>query len=96
MMCVCLIQCYGPLRQSSTVHSDVELGSVNRVHMECEVASSIPPENSYFIASAGSSAASAVGPGLDSDFGASAGKEQCETSTYRGLGNMGLHLCVIT
>ncbi|XP_063066168.1 protein huluwa isoform X2 [Engraulis encrasicolus] len=68
-------ECYVPLRQSSTVdaHSDVEFGSVDRVHLECEVASSIPAENSYFIASVGSSAGSAVGPGLDSDFGASAG-----------------------
>ncbi|XP_012695318.2 protein huluwa isoform X2 [Clupea harengus] len=67
--------CFGPLRQSSIVevHSDVELGSVDQVYMECEVASNIPPENSYFIASTGSSGCSAVGPGLDSDFGASAG-----------------------
>ncbi|KAL2100037.1 hypothetical protein ACEWY4_004431 [Coilia grayii] len=81
-------ECYVPLRQSSTVevHSDMELRSIDRVHMECEVASSIPAENSYFLASAGSSAGSAVGPGLDSDFGASAGKGHGETSTCQGVG----------
>ncbi|XP_041915211.1 protein huluwa isoform X1 [Alosa alosa] len=80
-------RCCGPLRQSSTleVHSDVELGFLNQVHMECEFASSIPPENSYFIPSVGSSAGSAVGPGLDSDFGASAGKGHGKTSTCQGV-----------
>ncbi|XP_053334004.1 protein huluwa isoform X1 [Clarias gariepinus] len=56
------------MRRSSTV--ELELVSVDKIHMEDELISSIPQETSCFIASASSSAA---GPGLDSDFGASAG-----------------------
>ncbi|XP_062868004.1 protein huluwa [Trichomycterus rosablanca] len=56
------------MRRSSTV--ELELVSLDKVHVEGELVSSIPQEISCFIASSSSSAA---GPGLDSDFGASAG-----------------------
>ncbi|KAF4076967.1 hypothetical protein AMELA_G00202810 [Ameiurus melas] len=56
------------MRRTSSV--ELELVSLDKVHMEGELVSSIPQETSCFIASASSSAA---GPGLDSDFGASAG-----------------------
>ncbi|XP_060792608.1 protein huluwa [Neoarius graeffei] len=56
------------MHRSSTV--ELELVSLNKVHVEEELVSSIPQETSCFIASVSSSAA---GPGLDSDFGASAG-----------------------
>ncbi|KAI5612930.1 hypothetical protein C0J50_4662 [Silurus asotus] len=56
------------MRRSSTV--ELEMVSLDKVHVEGELVSSIPQEISCFIASASSSAA---GPGLDSDFGASAG-----------------------
>lgn len=57
------------MRRSSTV--ELELVSLDKVHMEGELVSSIPQETSCFVASTNSSAA---GPGLDSDFGASAGE----------------------
>ncbi|XP_072518308.1 protein huluwa [Salminus brasiliensis] len=57
------------MRRSSTM--ELELISLDKVHVEGEVISSIPQENSCFVASGSSS--SAAGPGLDSDFGASAG-----------------------
>ncbi|GAA6105303.1 protein huluwa isoform X1 [Tachysurus ichikawai] len=56
------------MRRSSTV--ELELVSLDKVHLEGELISSIPQEMSCFIASTSTSAA---GPGLDSDFGASAG-----------------------
>ncbi|XP_026989089.1 protein huluwa isoform X1 [Tachysurus fulvidraco] len=56
------------MRRSSTV--ELELVSLDKVHLEGELISSIPQETSCFIASTSTSAA---GPGLDSDFGASAG-----------------------
>lgn len=56
-------------RRCSTV--ELELVSLDKVHIEGELVSSIPQETSCFIASANSSTA---GPGLDSDFGASAGE----------------------
>lgn len=43
----------------------------DKVLFECEYASSMPPETSCIVASGNSST---VGPGLDSDFGASAGE----------------------
>ncbi|KAI4897091.1 hypothetical protein NFI96_021407, partial [Prochilodus magdalenae] len=55
------------MRRSSTM--ELELISLDKVHVEGEIISSIPQEASCFVASASSSAA---GPGLDSDFGASA------------------------
>lgn len=57
------------MRRRSTV--ELELVSLDKVHMEGELISSIPQEASCFVASTNSSAA---GPGLDSDFGASAGE----------------------
>lgn len=65
------------IRRSSTV--ELELVSLDKVHMEGEVVSSIPQEASCFIASANSSAA---GPGLDSDFGASAGEFKANHSIF--------------
>ncbi|KAK3555938.1 hypothetical protein QTP86_029752 [Hemibagrus guttatus] len=56
------------IRRSSTV--ELELISLDKVHLEGELVSSIPQETSCFLASTSTSAA---GPGLDSDFGASAG-----------------------
>uniref|UniRef100_A0A8B9LN02 Huluwa n=1 Tax=Astyanax mexicanus TaxID=7994 RepID=A0A8B9LN02_ASTMX len=56
------------MRRSSTM--ELELVSLDKLHVEGEIISSIPQETSCFVASASSSAA---GPGLDSDFGASAG-----------------------
>ncbi|XP_066501972.1 protein huluwa [Hoplias malabaricus] len=56
------------MRRSSTM--ELELISLDKVHLEGEVISSIPQEASCFVASTSSSVA---GPGLDSDFGASAG-----------------------
>ncbi|KAL7844868.1 hypothetical protein SRHO_G00234070 [Serrasalmus rhombeus] len=56
------------MRRSSTM--ELELISLDKVHVEGEIISSIPQEASCFVASTSSSAA---GPGLDSDFGASAG-----------------------
>uniref|UniRef100_A0AAY4E473 Uncharacterized protein n=1 Tax=Denticeps clupeoides TaxID=299321 RepID=A0AAY4E473_9TELE len=61
------------LRRSSTLErlrSHFEMVSADRLHVECEVASSIPPEMTCLVASASSFV---EGPGLDSDFGASAG-----------------------
>ncbi|KAG5834274.1 protein huluwa [Anguilla rostrata] len=64
----------GTMRRSSTMEllNEIKNTSVNHVDskLEYEYASSIPPESLCFIASANSSI---VGPGLDSDFGASAG-----------------------
>ncbi|XP_030623779.1 protein huluwa [Chanos chanos] len=60
----------GIIRRNSTMVLPCELESPDKVHVECEFASSIPPETSCVVVSANSSAA---GPGLDSDFGASAG-----------------------
>ncbi|XP_028830283.1 protein huluwa isoform X2 [Denticeps clupeoides] len=62
------------LRRSSTLErlrSHFEMVSADRLHVECEVASSIPPEMTCLVASASSFV---EGPGLDSDFGASAGE----------------------
>ncbi|XP_051534223.1 protein huluwa [Myxocyprinus asiaticus] len=56
------------MRRSSTM--DLESASLDKIHMVCESASSILPENSCYVPS---SSLSAGGPGLDSDFGASAG-----------------------
>lgn len=56
------------MRRSSTM--ELELISLDKVHVDGEIISSILQETSCFIASINSSAA---GPGLDSDFGASAG-----------------------
>nr|XP_055036772.1 protein huluwa [Misgurnus anguillicaudatus] len=56
------------MRRSSTM--DLESVSLDKIHVECESASSIPVENSCYVPS---SSPSAGGPGLDSDFGASAG-----------------------
>uniref|UniRef100_A0A3B4E6W6 Protein huluwa-like n=1 Tax=Pygocentrus nattereri TaxID=42514 RepID=A0A3B4E6W6_PYGNA len=56
------------MRRSSTM--ELELISLDKVHVEGEIISSIPQEASCFVASTSFSAA---GPGLDSDFGASAG-----------------------
>ncbi|XP_048023340.1 protein huluwa isoform X2 [Megalobrama amblycephala] len=56
------------MRRSSTM--DLEGASLDKIHVECESTSIIPPENSCFVAS---SSPSARGSGLDSDFGASAG-----------------------
>ncbi|KAK9954994.1 hypothetical protein ABG768_014902 [Culter alburnus] len=56
------------MRRSSTM--DLEGASLDKIHVECESASILPPENSCFVAS---SSPSARGSGLDSDFGASAG-----------------------
>ncbi|XP_036384233.1 protein huluwa [Megalops cyprinoides] len=65
----------GPMRRSSTMELQDEMknmgvNSLDTVKLEYEYASSIPQESSCFVASANSSI---VGPGLDSDFGASAG-----------------------
>lgn len=49
---------------------DLESHNLDKIRVECETASSIPPENSCYVPS---SSPSAGGPGLDSDFGASAG-----------------------
>lgn len=57
------------MRRSSTM--DLESASLDKIRVECESASSIPPENSGYVHS---SSPSAGGPGLDSDFGASAGQ----------------------
>ncbi|XP_051960342.1 protein huluwa [Xyrauchen texanus] len=56
------------MRRSSTM--DLESASLDKIHMVCESASSIRPENSCYVPSSNHSAG---GPGLDSDFGASAG-----------------------
>ncbi|XP_048874639.1 protein huluwa [Brienomyrus brachyistius] len=56
----------GPMRRSSTM----ELIDTVGTGFEYEYASSMPPDNLCLVASANSST---VGPGLDSDFGASAG-----------------------
>ncbi|KAI7795813.1 protein huluwa [Triplophysa rosa] len=56
------------MRRSSTM--DLESHNLDKIRVECETASSIPPENSCYVPS---SSPSAGGPGLDSDFGASAG-----------------------
>ncbi|XP_029108887.1 protein huluwa [Scleropages formosus] len=64
-----------PLRRSSTVDMKEELvhlgaTSPRDLRFQCGYTSSIPAENSVFVTSASSSTG---GPGLDSDFGASAG-----------------------
>ncbi|KAK7131568.1 hypothetical protein R3I94_016632 [Phoxinus phoxinus] len=56
------------MRRSSTM--DLENASLDKIHVECESASIIPPEISCYVAS---SSPSVGGSGLDSDFGASAG-----------------------
>ncbi|XP_073680155.1 protein huluwa [Garra rufa] len=56
------------MRRSSTM--ELESAPLDKIHVECESASVIPPENSCYVAS---SSPSAEGSGLDSDFGASAG-----------------------
>uniref|UniRef100_A0A673YQX3 Huluwa n=1 Tax=Salmo trutta TaxID=8032 RepID=A0A673YQX3_SALTR len=64
-----------PMRRCSTMELQYVLNNTGEhkfdmVEFECEYASSIPPETSCFVASDNSST---MGPGLDSDFGASAG-----------------------
>ncbi|CAB1332392.1 unnamed protein product [Coregonus sp. 'balchen'] len=64
-----------PMRRCSTMELQDVLNNTGEhqfdmVEFECEYASSIPRETSCFVASDNSST---VGPGLDSDFGASAG-----------------------
>uniref|UniRef100_A0A9J7WWQ7 Huluwa n=1 Tax=Cyprinus carpio carpio TaxID=630221 RepID=A0A9J7WWQ7_CYPCA len=56
------------MRRSSTM--ELERAPLDKIHVECESASIIQPENSCYVAS---SSPSARGSGLDSDFGASAG-----------------------
>ncbi|XP_043085806.1 protein huluwa isoform X2 [Puntigrus tetrazona] len=56
------------MRRSSTM--ELENAPLDKIHVECESASIIRPENSCYVAS---SSPSARGSGLDSDFGASAG-----------------------
>ncbi|XP_059398450.1 protein huluwa [Carassius carassius] len=56
------------MRRSSTM--ELENAPLDKIHVECESASIIPPEISCYVAS---SSPSARGSGLDSDFGASAG-----------------------
>ncbi|XP_035628355.1 protein huluwa-like [Oncorhynchus keta] len=63
------------MRRCSTMElqyvlNNTEEHKFDMVEFECEYASSIPPETSCFVASDNSST---MGPGLDSDFGASAG-----------------------
>ncbi|KAL4617508.1 hypothetical protein GN956_G21209 [Arapaima gigas] len=65
-----------PLRRSSTMELKDELvhmgaNSSLDLQFHCGYTSSIPPENSCFVTSP---SLSTVGPGFDSDFGASAGK----------------------
>jgi len=57
------------MRRNSTM--DLENASLDKIHVECESASIIPPDISCYVAS---SSPSAGGSGLDSDFGASAGQ----------------------
>ncbi|XP_026052530.1 uncharacterized protein LOC113038928 isoform X2 [Carassius auratus] len=56
------------MRRSSTM--ELESAPLDKLHVECESASIIQPENSCYVASPSPSAG---GSGLDSDFGASAG-----------------------
>ncbi|KAK6316256.1 hypothetical protein J4Q44_G00137800 [Coregonus suidteri] len=59
-----------PMRRCSTMELLNNIGEHQFDMVECEYASNIPPEISCFVVSDNSST---MGPGLDSDFGASAG-----------------------
>ena len=83
------------MRRCSTMElqyvlNNTEEHKFDMVEFECEYASSIPPETSCFVASDNSST---MGPGLDSDFGASAGEltsnqiKCSEMLTYKPLTN---------